>query len=576
MNSIVRVNTRNGRAIKAQASEEELHWGGRMLISKFLTREVPPTSDPLGRYNKLIIAPGFLGDTTIATAGKFSIGAKSPLTSGVKESNVGGEAGRKISRLGIKAIVLEDIPETPKARILMISTNGAKLIEAPELKHTAVSETFQIMRERFGSSVGIISIGPAGEMMMASAGIAVTDAHDVQVRYAARGGLGAVMGSKGIKTIVIDDTGAKPSRPHDAKLLQEANREFVQMLVSDPKIENRRKYGTSAIIMMANSLGILPTRNFSAGQFEKAERIAGEQVADVITERKGEGRYGMPCTRGCVIRCSNVFPDPSGKKAVASIQYENIALLGSNCGIGELDDIAELNNLCNEVGLDAIETGATLGVAMEASVIPFGDAEGAKNLIRQIGQGTHLGRILGQGVVVTGKALGIRRIPAIKGQAIPGYDPRTLKGNGVTYVTSPMGADHTAGNAFETVKTTDPLGIESQVENSRRLQIRAAIIDTMGLCLFSRPPFVQRPELFSLFLKGRYGWDLSYDKISQMGIDVLKTEREFNKRAGVSEEFHQMPEFMCEEPLPPKNAVFDIPFEEMQRVWEVKLPPNVF
>ncbi len=199
-------------------------------------------------------------------------------------------------------------------------------------------------------------------MMMASAGIAVTDAHDVQVRYAARSGLGAVMGSKGIKTIVIDGTGTKPSQPYDAKFLHEANREFVQMLVSDPKIENRRRYGTSAIIMMANSLGILPTRNFSAGEFENAELIAGEHVADVNTERKGEGRYGMPCTRGCVIRCSNVFPDASGKKAVASIQYENIALRGSNCGIGDLDHIAPLNNLCNEVGLDAIETGVPLGL----------------------------------------------------------------------------------------------------------------------------------------------------------------------------------------------------------------------
>jgi aldehyde:ferredoxin oxidoreductase len=261
---------------------------------------------------------------------------------------------------------------------------------------------------------------------------------------------------------------------------------------------------------------------------------------------------------------------------VASIQYENIALLGPNCGIGDLDDIAELNHLCNEVGVDAIETGAAIGVAMEAGVIPFGDAEGAKNLIRQIGQGTYLGRILGNGVVTTGRVLGVRRVPAIKGQAIPGYDPRALKGNGVTYITSPMGADHTAGNAFETAKTVNPIGKENQVENSRRLQIRAAILDTMGLCLFTRPPFVKKPELFALFLKGRYGWDVTYEDVQKIGIDALETEREFNRRAGVSEEFYDIPEFMREEPLPPRNSVYDISMEEMQQIWEVKIPRDVF
>lgn len=576
MNCIIRVNTRSGKIVKNPVSQEEMHWGGRMLTSKLLLREVPPTCEPLGRFNKLIIAPGLLGDTPITTAGRFSFGAKSPLTRGVKESNVGGEAGKKIARLGIKGIVLEDKPEIHRARILVVSANKTTLMDAPELKHVMVSETFKMLRGRFGPSAGMICIGPAGEMMMASAGVAITDAHDVQVRYAARGGLGAVMGSKGIKAIVIDDTGVKPPHPSDAKLLQSRNKEFVQMLLDDPKTENRHRYGTPAILGLANEIGILPTRNFRSGQFEKVAEISGERVADIIAERKGKGRSGTACVRGCVIRCCNVFPDPYGKKIVASLQYENIALLGPNCGIGDLDAIAELNNLCNQIGVDAIEIGAAVGVAMEANVIPFGDSEGAKELIRQIGQGTYLGRILGQGVAITGKVLGVRRIPAIKGQAIPGYDPRSLKGNGVTYVTSPMGADHTAGNAFETIITIDPLGIKDQVETSRRLQLRAAILDMMGLCLFIRPAFVKRPEFFSLFLKGRYGWDQTLDHILEMGAEVLATEREFNKRAGVSEELCQMPEFMREEPLPPKDSVFDISLEEMQRIWSVKLPANIF
>jgi len=576
MEWIIRVNTRTGKITKEKASQEEMHWGGRLLISKFLLREVPPTCDPLGRFNKFIVAPGLLGDTLVTTTGKFSVGGKSPLTHGVKESDVGGEAGKKIARLGIKAIVLEDLPEKPKTNILAIKTKEITLSEYPELKGKHVSETIQLLRKQFGSQVGIICIGPAGEMKMAGAGVAVTDAQDIQIRYAARGGLGAVMGSKGIKAIVVDDTDAVAPRAFDEALLREASKALAQAIMEDPKTENRHKYGTPAILMVANELGLLPTRNFSAGQFEKAEEIAGERVAEVIAERGGEGRSGTPCLRGCVIACSNVFPDPSGKKAVASIQYESIALLGPNCGIGDLDDIAELNHLCNQVGVDAIETGAAIGVAMEAGVIPFGDAKGAKDLIRQIGQGTYLGRIIGNGVVITGKVLGIRRVPAIKGQAIPGYDPRALKGNGVTYVTSPMGADHTAGNAFETAKTVNPIGKENQIENSRRLQIRAAILDTMGLCLFTRPPFVKKPELFSLFLKGRYGWDLTYEGVQKIGIDTLETEREFNRRAGVSEKFYDVPEFLREEPLPPRNSVFDISMEEMEQIWDVEIPKDVF
>jgi aldehyde:ferredoxin oxidoreductase len=576
MKWIVRVNTKTGEITKQEASPEEMRWGGRLLISKFLLREVPPACDPLGRYNKLIICPGLLGDTVVTTTGKFSVGGKSPLTRGVKESDVGGEAGKKIARLGIKALVLEDLPDTPATTVLTITADHMKLSESPELRGKQASETFQILRKKFGPQVGIMCIGPAGEMKMSGAGVAVTDAQDIQIRYAARGGLGAVMGSKGVKAIVVDDTGASPPPAFEEALLREASKTLVQTIMADPKTENRHLYGTPAVFMICNELGILPTRNFSAGQFEGALELSGDRVSEVILGRGGEGRTGTPCVRGCVIQCSNIFPDPSGKKTVASIQYENMVLLGPNCGIGNLDDIAELNNLCNQVGVDAIETGAAIGVAMEAGVIPFGDAEGAKDLIRQIGQGTYLGRILGNGVVITGKVLGVRRVPAVKGQAIPAYDLRALKGNGVTYVTSPMGADHTAGNALEMVKVLNPLGLEGQVESSRRLQIRGAILDTMGLCLFTRPPFVKKPELFASFLKGRYGWDVTYDDVQKMGIDALDTEREFNRRAGVSEEFFDVPEFMREEPLPPKNSVYDIPMKEMQRIWKVEPAKGVY
>ena len=287
MKWIIRVNTRSGEIIKQEASSEEMRWGGRLLVSKFLLCEVPPTCDPLGRYNKLIIAPGLLGDTSITTTGKFSVGGKSPLTGGVKESDVGGEAGRQLARLGIKALLLEDLPDTPHTNVLTITARAMTLSAMPELKGKWVRETFQALRNRFGPNAAIMCVGPAGEMKLLSAGVAVTDAQDIQLRKAARGGLGAVMGSKGIKAIVIDDTGAPPPPVFDQALLRDTSKEFVQMILADPKTENRHKYGTPAILMAANALGLLTTRNFSVGQFEHAEAISGERVAEVIEERSG-------------------------------------------------------------------------------------------------------------------------------------------------------------------------------------------------------------------------------------------------------------------------------------------------
>jgi aldehyde:ferredoxin oxidoreductase len=577
MKWILRINTKSGNIEKVEIRGEQEYWGGRLLIAKILLEEVSPNCDPLGRYNKVIFAPGLLSPSIVPTTGRFSIGGKSPLTGGCKECNVGGDAGKKISKLGLRAIILEDLPNDPDLKVLFISSKKCTLIPFNGLKGKTVSETIEELRKEFGNEVGIACIGPAGEMKMSAACVAVPDRNNSQLRVAARGGLGAVMGSKGIKAIVVDDSDSEYSfEPFDEKLLRETNRRFVQLLMSDPKTENRHRYGTPAIIMMANELGLLPTRNFSTGSFEGVDKISGEYISDLIEKRGGEGKTGTPCTAGCTIACSNVFPDSTGKKIVASLQYENIVLLGPNCGIGDIDEIAKLNHLCNEAGVDTIEVGAAIGVLMEAGVIPFGDAKRAKEIVEEIGKGTHLGRIVGNGAYVTGKVFGVRRVPVVKKQAIPGYDPRALKGNGVTYITSPMGADHTAGNVFEFARTVDPLGHEGQAEISRRLQIRAAILDTMGLCLFTRPPFAKEPELFAHFLKALYGWDVTYGDVQRMGIEVLESERRFNSLAGVVEDYYDIPEFMREEPLPPRNTVFDIQLDEVKRVWRVDVPSTIF
>ncbi|MDF2839826.1 MAG: Aldehyde ferredoxin oxidoreductase [Clostridia bacterium] len=576
MKRIIRVNARTGKITEQTATPEEQRIGGRHFIAHILNTEVPPTCEPLGRKNKFIISMGLFADTGVSTAGQLSIGGKSPLTGGVKESNTGGFAGKRITNLGIKAIIVEDLPDENVTQVLYISRHKMELIKMPELKGELVSQTFLILRERFGSKVGLICIGPAGEMKMHAAGVASVDDSGIQVRYAGRGGLGALLGSKGIKAIVINDDEQMKTDFYDPILLKETVKKIAIALLEDPKSKNRKLYGTLDIMDMANTVGLVPTRNFSVGTYEACKEMTGPKFSDMVKERGGSGRSGTPCVPGCTIQCSNVFPYKNGEKVVASLQYESLALLGPNLDIPNLETIGELNHLCNEVGVDTIEIGAALGVAMEAGVYPFGDEEGAKDMIRQIGKGTFLGRILGQGAAFTGQAFGIRRVPVVKGQAMPAYDPRALKGNGVTYATSPMGADHTAGNAFETIRTNDPLGTANQVYNSRQLQIRAAILDTIGVCLFTRPAFVRYPELLTNLFKAKFGWDISFEETRYLGAEVLDLERKFNEKAGVSEKYRQIPEFMREEPLPPNNEVFDIPQEEMEGIWNIPIRTDVF
>jgi aldehyde:ferredoxin oxidoreductase len=271
---------------------------------------------------------------------------------------------------------------------------------------------------------------------------------------------------------------------------------------------------------------------------------------------------------GCVIACRNVYADESGEPIVGTLQYETIALLGSNLGLGSLDEVARLNHMCNDFGLDTIETGAALGVALEAGLAEFGDFAAICALLAEVGKGSVLGRVIGNGAVTTGRVLGIRRVPAALGQAMPGYDPRSLKGNGVTYATSPQGADHTAGNAFGARNQVNPLAVQGQRELSLKLQIIAAMLDSTGLCLFARPPIIADPQLMVDMLNGRFGWGWTTEDFDRANRDVLRTELEFNRRAGLTASDYRIPEYMREESLAPHNATFDVPDSDLDAVFE--------
>jgi aldehyde:ferredoxin oxidoreductase len=373
------------------------------------------------------------------------------------------------------------------------------------------------------------------------------------------------MGSKRIKAIVIDATGGQPPALANPELFEAGKRHYTEQLLAHPQTAVYAEYGTAGMTLMCDGFGGLPTRNFSAGVFEGAERISGETMRDLLLARGGESQTTHACMAGCAIRCSNRYAGPDGKQIVSPLEYETIGLVGANLGIDNLDDVAHINWHLNDLGLDTIEIGAALGVAAEAGLMAFGDGERALALVDEIRQGTPLGRVLGCGAAATARQLGVRRAPVVKGQAISAYDPRAIKGTGVTYATSPQGADHTAGNTIRA--KVDHLDPEGKAELSRSSQIRIAGYDTLGVCLFGTFGFAKAPGAIRDLVNGLYGWEMGDDVLEQLGRETLKLERAFNQAAGFTATDDRIPEWMASEPLPPHETVFDVTNAELDGVF---------
>jgi len=548
--------------------------GGRALTSKIISTEVPPLCHPLGPENKLVIAPGLLSGTAAAISGRISVGCKSPLTGGIKEANAGGQAAQVLARIGFAAIVIEGIAEPNELYKIVINKEGVLISNANDLKSLGNYATVEKLKVKHGDNAAYMSIGPAGEMKMTAASIACTDMEGRPTRHAGRGGVGAVLGSKGIKAIVLDDTGCSIRKPKNEDAFKAANKVFTQGLKSHAVTgEGLPAYGTNILANIINEAGGYPAYNFTQGQFADTEKISGETQAELEKQRGGNPTHG--CHRGCVIKCSGIFVDKDGKYVTKQPEYETVWAHGANCGIADLDTIARLDRMDDDFGLDTIEMGATIAVAMEAGLAEFGDGEAAISLLKEVGEGTPLGRILGSGAEVTAKAFGIERAPVVKGQAMPAYDPRPIQGIGVTYATSPMGADHTAGYAIATniLKVggfVDPLKPEGQIELSRNLQIATAAIDSTGMCLFIAFAVLDQPETFQALidlLNSFYDLELTGDDVSQLGKDVLSWEREFNKQAGFTKAHDRLPMYFYREKVGPHNVVFEVKDEELDSVF---------
>ena len=564
---IWRINIQSKQHLIEDVPEGWLHLGGRGLLAKIMLDEVIPTCDPLGPNNKLVFAPGLLVGHRLSSLDRISIGGKSPLTGGIKEANAGGRTGYHLTQLGIKALIIEGRPEKSEWKIIHLSKAGVRFDEADGILGKGVYQSAETLTERYGEDVAIALIGPGGEMKLRAAGIQNIDLDKSPSRIAARGGMGAVMGSKGIKAIVIDtDSGQQPSIFNE-KAFKDARKRFTTALINHPQTTSYADYGTAAMANMCNGFGGLPTRNFSEGTFEHVEKIGGEQLRSTLLERGGVAKTTHACMAGCAIRCSNVYSDKSGAQVfVAPVEYETIGLMGSNLGIDSLDVIAQMNREANDLGLDSIEIGAALGVACEAGLMSFGDGTRALELIAEIRAKTPLGRILGNGAAATGLVFGVERVPVVKGQAISAYDPRAIKGMGVTYATAPQGADHTCGMTIRAkIKHTQPHG---QVEKSKEAQLKMAGYDTLGACIFSGFGFAQVPETIYELVNARYGTDHDIGLLQELGRETIAYEREFNRRAGFTKSDDRLPEWMTREPLPPHNTVFDVPDEELDGIFD--------
>jgi len=569
---IIRLDMTNLSVKTEEVPEKYRLLGGRALTSRIVVDEVDPTCNPIGPYNKLVFAPGLLSGTKAPSSGRLSVGAKSPLTGGIKEANAGGISAQRLANAGVKALVVEGAARE-KWYILKIDGNGQQLIEADELAGKGTYELLDILRGKYGSKTAIISIGPAGEMKLMNAGVSTCDQEGSTGRYAGRGGLGAVMGSKGLKAIVIDSPSYFDAPVAEGERFQEAARKFSGILREHPVCgQGLPSFGTNVLMNIVNEAGALPTRNFRLGRFEHANAVGGETLAEVAVKRGGLATHG--CHPGCVMRCSNSYPLPDGK-VVSPIEYESAWSLGPHCEIKDLDVIGKLNYICNDVGLDTIEAGGTLGIAMEAGIIPWGDGERAVELLEEVGKGTPLGRIIGNGAVFTAKAFGVSKVGAVKGQHMPAYDPRSAKGIGVTYATSPMGADHTAGyaitaNILKVGGFVDPLQAEGQVELSRNLQIATALVDSSGLCLFVAFALLDNPEGLPTMvemLNAQYALSLDVDGALEMGKQVLREERAFNQNAGFTNAHDRVPEFFKNEKFPPHDTTFDVSDADLDSVF---------
>ncbi|NQV58147.1 MAG: aldehyde ferredoxin oxidoreductase [Alphaproteobacteria bacterium] len=525
---------------------------GRHFIAKTLLEKGVATVDPLSPANALIFSAGPLAGTNFSNANRISVGCKSPLTGGIKEANAGGTFGFALGQLEISGLTL--MGASADWVIIRITKDGAiSFDDATPFMGMGNIETAALLFEKYGDKISMGLCGPVGEYQGLIAGISFPDPEGRPVRIAARGGVGAVMGSKKVKAIVVDMN--KMPTFHDRKKVMGGVREYGKLLRADPAIEAFGMYGTAMVSDLTNQLGGLPTRNFSDGRLvdatEETLKLGGSYIRELTLERGGQTTHA--CMPGCLIQCSNVYVDDKGEEMVSPMEYETLGLMGSNCGLKDPDDVARANHVANDLGVDTIEVGAMIGVLMEAGQAEFGDAGFMLAVLDDIRKGTERGRILAQGAARVGEHYNVARVPVIKKQGISAYDPRAIEVTGISMMLTAQGADHTAGNIPGHKSAT--MTTEELTEASLDIQIDCAAADSLGLCLFGRSVTNVNQGLIVDAVNSAHGTNFEVSFMRDLGREALQMEWEFNRQAGFTEADDELPSFFYDEALQPTGKV---------------------
>ncbi len=541
---------------------EAIAHAGRYLIARTLVDAGIASVDPRSPDNPLIFSVGPFAGTNFSNANRISVGCRSPLTGGIKEANAGGSFGFAMGQLGLAGFTLNGASD--EWTVIHLALDGTVTFESADdylgLSNFACA---RMLHEAYGKKASLALCGPVGEYGGLVAGISFSDADRRPSRLAARGGVGAVMGDKKVKAIVADHH--RMPQLHDRRKVIEAVKRYNELLAADEMTYNYQNYGTAMMADVQNHMGGLPVRNFSQGRMVDTEKeplkLGGQYLHELITARGGQVAHA--CMPGCTIECSNVYVDSNGKEVVSPVEYETLGLMGTNCGLSDPDELAQVNFIANDLGVDSIEVGAMIAVLMDAGEGAFGDVGFMLSVLEEMRTGTDKGKLWAQGTADVGAHYGVSRVPVIKRQAVSAYDPRVIEGTGVTMMLTAQGADHTVGN-LPKLDCTD-MSVEEVVEASLEVQREWAVSDSLGLCIFGRSITNTNIDFVIDAINNAHGTELTAEFFDEIGRETLRLEHEFNRAAGFTEADDELPEFFYNEPLPPSNRVARFHADEVNR-----------
>jgi len=550
---VLRVNLSTGE-IKKEPLDMEVakkFLGGRGLGSYILSKEIDPAVDPLSPENKIIFATGPLTGSSAPTSGRYMVVTKSPLTGAIACSNSGGFWGAELKFAGYDLIIVEGKAANPS--YIYINDDTVEIRDAQNYWGKLVSETTELLQKEVGDpKARVLTIGPAGEKLSPIAAVM-----NEKYRAAGRSGVGAVMGSKNLKAIVVRGSGkVEPAEPEKTKeLLSRLLKKIREDGVTGQGLPN---YGTAVLVNIINENGILPTNNFQKAYFPTADAISGETLAEKYLVKKD------PCYR-CPIACGRYckVDDEEG----GGPEYETIWAYGADCGVDDLAAIIKANNLCNEYGLDTISAGATIASAMElyekgyikkeeldGPELKFGSSEAIIEWTRKMGAGEGFGAKLALGSYRLAESYGVPELSmSVKKQELPAYDPRGVQGHGLQYATSNRGGCHVRGylispEVLGSPEKIDRFALEGKANWAKLFQDLTAVIDSLGLCLFTS--FALNADDYRELFNYIVGENLTTEELLTAGERIWNLERVFNLKAGIDAKEDTLPKRLLEEPIP--------------------------